>query len=133
MIGAAKVRVALLPPGNTLFSVGVPGGPFPKPFKTTEVGVFVASLTMVTVPIRVPADVGRNDTLIVHEPPAINPEPQKLVTLKSPLAAILARLRAVVLLLVRIIDCALLTVPRFCTAKRKFVEFKKTTGIITPG
>src|ERR1700761_5918956 len=42
----------------------------------------------VSVPVRLPVGVGANVTLPVHEPPAAIDEPQVLVWLKSPVAAI---------------------------------------------
>src|SRR5919204_4785553 len=42
----------------------------PVPDSATLVGLFVALLLMVSVPVRVPEAVGRKVTLTVHEPPA---------------------------------------------------------------
>src|SRR5207244_894316 len=60
----------------------------PIPDNATVVGLADALLVIATEPVRVPAAVGRNVTLIVQLPPAARLAPQVLVCAKSPLALI---------------------------------------------
>jgi hypothetical protein len=70
-----------------------------------------------SVPFRVPLSDGVNTTLIVQLPPARTPEVQLSVSLKSPLAAMLAKVSVEALLLVRVTGMGGLDVPTACEPK----------------
>ena len=65
----------------------------------------------VTEPVRLPAAVGVNITLIVHVAPAARLEPQVFVWAKSPVTAMLVKVSAAVLPFVSVTVCAAEVVP----------------------
>jgi hypothetical protein len=62
--------------------------PAPVPLSATVVGLFVALLVMVSVPVREPDAVGRKLTFTVHDAPAAMDDPHVLLCRKSPLTEI---------------------------------------------
>jgi len=68
---------------------------------------------MVNAPVSMPVAVGAKVTLIVQEPPLAMLPPQLLVWPKLALATMLLRVRVLPPVLLRIIGCELLVVPRF--------------------
>ena len=66
---------------------------------------------IVTVPVRVPVAVGLKVTLMVQLPPAATELPQLLVSVKSPLIAMLLMVKLAVPPLVRVETLAVLVVP----------------------
>ena len=85
-------------------------GAAPVPDSATVVGLFVALLVTVRLPVRVPDAVGVNVTLTVQEPPAAIDVPQLLVCAKSPVAATLETDAAAVPVLVTVTVWAALVV-----------------------
>jgi hypothetical protein len=65
----------------------------PVPLSAIRCGLPLALSVRVTVPVRLPRTVGRNETEIVQEAPAATELPQVWVTLKSPLATMLVSAR----------------------------------------
>lgn len=82
----------------------------------------------VTEPVRFPAAVGVNITLIVQVAPAARLEPQVFVWAKSPVTAILVNVSAAVLPLVSVTVCAAEVVPLNWSGKLKLVEERLTAG-----
>jgi len=72
----------------------------PVPVSSTDCGLPVALSVIVMAPVRVPAAVGVNFTVIVHCNPAAREVPQLFVSEKSPLGTRLVKLRATVPVLV---------------------------------
>ena len=72
---------------------------------------------MVTLPVRVPLTVGVKVTPSVHDPPALRPPPQLSDTAKSPLAVILVTPKSMVPVLLRVICCVVLVMPRSNNSK----------------
>jgi hypothetical protein len=87
------------------------GAAVPVPDKLTVWGLPAALSTIVTVPVRVPATVGENVTLIVQLPPGATLAPQVLLCAKSPDAAWLVIDSGPVPVLVSVTVRALLVVP----------------------
>src|SRR5262249_15243697 len=76
----------------------------------TVLGLFVALLVIVRLPVRLPEAIGRKVTLTVHDAPAASAVPQLLVWLKSPEVPTLDRAAAAVPVLVTVTACAGLVV-----------------------
>lgn len=74
----------------------------PEPPKETTCGLVGPLSVMVNVPVRVPATVGANETLIVQAAPAARLCGQVFVWEKSPVITILVMVKAAVPLLVRV-------------------------------
>src|SRR5262245_28157805 len=91
--------------------------PWPVPERATVVGLFVALLVMVRVPVRAPAAVGRKLTLTVQDAPAAIEVPQELVWLKSPVTETPDTDAAAVPVLVTVTVCAALVVLSAWVAK----------------
>lgn len=147
IVGVVLVKVTALPDAPPVaVTVAVPPttntGAIPKvmdwdkaspcPLRLMLCGLPVALSVMVTAPTRLPVAVGVNVTLKSQKPPAPKPEPQLLVTEKSPLAVILVRLSAAPPLLVSLTTCAALLVPIVCAAKLSEVGLSEATGTATP-
>ena len=84
--------------------------PAPVPDSATVVGLLVALLVTVSVPVRVPDAVGRKLTLTVQEAPAAIDVPQVLVCGKSPLTETPETVAAAVPVLVTVTAWAALVV-----------------------
>jgi hypothetical protein len=84
--------------------------PAPVPVSDTVLGLFVALLVMVRLPVWLPAAAGVNVTLTVQEALAAIDAPQVLLSAKSPLAAIWDIDTAVDPVLFTVTVCALLVV-----------------------
>ena len=82
----------------------------PVPFNAEVCGLFAASSTTVSVPLRAPVVVGVNVTLIVQLAPAATEVPQVLVCAKSPVVEIKDMFRAMLCLLVSVSALAELVV-----------------------
>lgn len=102
--------------------------PWPMPVRAIVCGLPGASLVNVNVPVRVPPAVGLKLTSSVQKPPAPIPAPQLLVTLKSPVAAMLVMFIVAVPVLDRITVCAALVLAMFCLAKAWVAGRPLTTG-----
>jgi hypothetical protein len=83
----------------------------PVPDKLTVCGLPGALSVMLTAPLRLPPAVGLNVTLIAHLAPAPKLVPQLFVSVKFALAAMLVIVIPALPLFVRVIVCALETVP----------------------
>src|SRR5260370_26922089 len=79
--------------------------PMPVPLRATVVGLLLALLVTVSVPVRAPAAVGLNETVTAQEPPTAT-LPQLLLWLKSPVAATFETVAEVVPELVTVTVCA---------------------------
>ena len=100
----------------------------PTPVRLMVCGLPPPLSVMVTLPERVPTTVGVKVTEIVHLAPARTVLPQVLVSLKSPLAAMLVMLRVVVPVLVSVTVWAALVVWRSCVANVRLVLDSCTFG-----
>jgi hypothetical protein len=85
--------------------------PMPLPDKEMVVGLFTALLVTVTDPVRAPAAVGVNVTLMVQLAPTARLVPQLFVCAKSPVAAIELIVAAAVPPFVSVVDCAAVVEP----------------------
>src|SRR5207248_8885403 len=88
--------------GFTELSVQLPPLVEPVPLRVTVCGLLAAESVMVRVPLRVPAAVGVNVTLIVQLPPPARKLPQLLFCEKSPLAAMLLIATALAVVLLKV-------------------------------
>ena len=95
----------IVPPGKVVVVMEMP---VPVPVRATVCGLPVALSVIVTVPGRLPADVGVNVTLIVHFAAAATDVPQVLVWEYGALATMLVRFNDVVPVFVRVTVCAAL-------------------------
>jgi len=100
----------------------------PTPVKLMVWGLSLALSVIVTLPVRVPMAVGVKVTAMVQLRPIRTELPQVLVSLKSPLAAILVILRVAVPVLVRVTFWPALVVCRTWAAKVRLVLDKCTFG-----
>ena len=91
-------------------NVAVPAA-VPVPVNATVNGLLVALPVTDTEPVRVPAAVGVNFTVTVHDAPAAIDEPQVFVCEKSPVAATPETVAAAVPVLVTVTACVALVVP----------------------
>src|SRR5712671_1985304 len=97
------------------------------PLSANVCGLFDASSVIVTDPTLLNGNVGAKVTLIVHVSPAPSEAPQVLVSVKSPLAVMLAMFSGVFLSLVKVVICAALVLPtaRLANVRR---ETRKRPG-----
>jgi hypothetical protein len=92
------------------------------------VGVFTALLVTVTEPVRAPAAVGVNVTLIVQLAPTASVVPQLFVCAKSPLAVMELIVAAVVPLFDRVVDCAAVVEPTTVDVKARLAGLAFSAG-----
>src|ERR1039457_1381007 len=90
--------------------------PMPLPLRVTAVGLLLALLVTIRVPVRVPGAVGWNVTVTAQEPPAAMLV-QLLVWLKSPVTATFETVAEVVPELVTVTACAAAVEPTSGRAK----------------
>ena len=103
----------------------------PVPVSAIDCGLPTALSVIITLPVRVPTAVGVKVTEIVHLAPAITALPQVLVSLKSPLAAILEMFRVAVPVFVSVTTLAALVVLRSWVANVRLVLDNCTFGPAT--
>jgi len=84
----------------------------------------------VSEPVREPVAVGAKVTLIVHDELAARPEPQVLVSEKSPLTVMLEIASVALPGLLRVTLCGLLLVPTACEANTKDVGERLAAGAV---
>src|ERR1039458_4710787 len=101
--------------------------PMPLPLRETVVGLLLALLVTVRVPVRLPDAVGLNVTVTVQEPPTAMLV-QLLVWLKSPVTATLETVAAVVPGLVTVTVCAAAVEPTSVRAKDRLAGLALSTG-----
>ena len=111
-----KMKGVLVVPTTRLANVTLGGeivtGQDPVPLRLTVCGLFAAASVNVSAPVRVPAAVGEKVTPILQLAPAATLPPQVLLAMaKSPVVAILVKVRAVFSLLVKVTDFAGLVLP----------------------
>src|SRR5689334_2313712 len=92
--------------------------PMPLPVSAITVGLLLALPVSVTLPVRVPAEVGLKVTVTVHEAPTAIDE-QLLVCAKSPPAVTLETVAAVVPVLLTVTVCAALVEPTMAPANER--------------
>jgi hypothetical protein len=92
------------------------------------VGLFTALLVTVTDPVREPAAVGVNVTLIVQLAPTARVVPQLFVCAKSPLAAMELIVAAVVPLFDRVVGCEAVVEPTTVFANARLVGLALSDG-----
>jgi hypothetical protein len=92
------------------------------------VGLFTALLVTVTDPVRAPAAVGVNVTLIVQLAPTASVLPQLFVCAKSPLAAIEPIVAPVVPLFDSVVDCAAVVEPTTVEANARLAGLALSAG-----
>src|SRR5216683_306255 len=103
----------------------VPSMPFP--LRVAVVGLLLALLVTVRVPVRDPAAVGWNLTVTVQEPPTATAV-QLLVWLKSPVTATFETVAEVVPELVTVTVCAAAVEPTTVRAKDRLAGAAFSTG-----
>jgi hypothetical protein len=96
--------------------------PMPLPDSATVVGLLLALLVTVSVPVRLPATVGVNATLTVQEPPTAMVE-QLFVWVKSPLADTADTVADAVPLLLTITACVAVVLPTTVLANDRLAGF----------
>ena len=101
---------------------------FPVPVRLTVCGLPAALSLMVIAPVRVPAAVGVNFTLIAQCLPTASVAPQVVVLEKSPLATMLVMLSVAVPEFVSVTDFAALVVLSARLGKVRLVGDKLTAG-----
>src|ERR1700722_621757 len=99
----------------------------PAPLRPTVVGLLLALLVTVSVPVRVPPAVGLNATVTVHDPLTATLE-QLLVWLKSPVTVTLETVAAVVPELVTVTVWAGAVEPTTVRAKDRLAGLGFRTG-----
>src|ERR1039457_4604332 len=101
--------------------------PMPLPLRETAVGLLLALLVTVRVPVRAPDAVGLNVTVTVQEPPTAMLV-QLLVWLKSPVTATFETVAEVVPELVTVTVCAAAVEPTSVRAKDRPAGAALSTG-----
>jgi hypothetical protein len=105
----------------------------PVPLKLTACGLPDALSVTLSVPVRAPVAVGVKVTLIVQLDPAVNADPQLLVWLKLPLAAMLLMASDAVPLFESVTGCDVLGVFNGVAANVRLVGEREAPGeVATP-
>jgi len=121
-------------PKARLVAVRLTAGPVPVPVRLTVCGLPLALSVMLTEAVRVPGAEGVNLTLIVQLPPAATELPHVLVCAKSlafvPVTARLVMLKLAFPVLLRVMGCTALVVPRVWLPKVRLVAVRLTTGAV---
>jgi hypothetical protein len=118
----------------TVSEVGVTetAKPAPLPPKFTTCGLPAALSLMVMEPVRLPAAVGVNVTLMVQLAPTAKLAPQVLSCAKSPVATMLVIIKAAEPVLLNVTACGALVVPKGWLEKVRLMTDKLTTGAGRP-
>ena len=105
----------------------------PVPARLTVWGLLAASSVNVSVPVRAPTAVGENVTPTVHVAPTASPVPHVLLaTVKSPVAAILLKLRDTFWRFVNVTVFAALVLPTAAVPRFKLLTERVTGAIPVP-